>query len=202
MSATHELKQRNHRKLVVTDGSAALMGGRNLSHEYYTGFQEVCLKPDTPWRVVPWLDAGARVEGPAVGRLEHAFLEAWTDASGDRFDITDPPPAGKTNARVVVHHRLRDAYTVEAYLALIETARSHIYAVNGFPLLLAKAGAQKSASSWLVRARSDPVGLRFVSLAGPGIKPYAIGDDIPRDDLVASVSRHRAGQAYIHSNTC
>jgi phosphatidylserine/phosphatidylglycerophosphate/cardiolipin synthase-like enzyme len=37
---------------------------------------------------------------------------------------------------VVVHHGLRDAYTVEAYLALIETARSHIYAVNGFPLLL------------------------------------------------------------------
>jgi phosphatidylserine/phosphatidylglycerophosphate/cardiolipin synthase-like enzyme len=37
---------------------------------------------------------------------------------------------------VVVHRGLRDAYALEAYLVLIETARSHVYAVNGFPLLL------------------------------------------------------------------
>lgn len=36
----------------------------------------------------------------------------------------------------MVHRGLRDAYTIEAYLALIETARFHVYAVNGFPLLL------------------------------------------------------------------
>jgi phosphatidylserine/phosphatidylglycerophosphate/cardiolipin synthase-like enzyme len=36
----------------------------------------------------------------------------------------------------VVHDGLRDAHTIEAYLALIENARSHIYAVNGFPLQL------------------------------------------------------------------
>ena len=135
-ASLEDLKQRDHRKLVVVDGNVALLGGRNLSHEYYTGFGEVRLTPGTTWRVVPWLDAGARVEGPAVAALERSFLQAWTDAGGAPFDIRDAAPAGTTAARVVVHRGLRDANTLEAYLALIETARSHVYAVNGFPLLL------------------------------------------------------------------
>ena len=135
-ASLEDLKQRDHRKLVVVDGNIALLGGRNLSHEYYTGFGEVHLTPGTTWRVVPWLDAGARVEGPAVAGLERAFLQAWTDAGGAPFDIPDAAPVCTAAARVVVHRGLRDANTIEAYLALIETARSHVYAVNGFPLLL------------------------------------------------------------------
>lgn len=135
-ASLEDLKQRDHRKLVVVDGNVALLGGRNLSHEYYTGFGEVHLTPGTTWRMVPWLDAGARVEGPAVAALERAFLQAWNDAGGAAFDIRDAAPVGTTAARVVVHSGLRDANTLEAYLALIETARSHVYAVNGFPLLL------------------------------------------------------------------
>jgi phosphatidylserine/phosphatidylglycerophosphate/cardiolipin synthase-like enzyme len=131
-----DLKQRDHRKLVVVDGEVGLLGGRNLSHEYYAGFQEVPLTAAMAWRMVPWLDAGARVEGPAVAALERSFRQAWTDAGGAPFEISDPAPAGSTRARVVVHRGLRDAYALEAYLALIETARSHVYAVNGFPLLL------------------------------------------------------------------
>jgi phosphatidylserine/phosphatidylglycerophosphate/cardiolipin synthase-like enzyme len=131
-----DLKQRDHRKLAVIDSSVALVGGRNLSHEYYTGFGEVSLSAETPWRVVPWLDAGARVRGPAVAAFEASFLEAWRGAGGAPFTITEPPPAGSTSVRVVVHHGLRDAYTLEAYLAMIEAARSHVIAVNGFPLQL------------------------------------------------------------------
>jgi phosphatidylserine/phosphatidylglycerophosphate/cardiolipin synthase-like enzyme len=131
-----DLKQRDHRKLVVVDGELALLGGRNLSHEYYAGFGEVPLTAAMTWRTVPWLDAGARVEGPAVAVLERSFMQAWTDAGGEPFEIRVPAPAAATTARVVVHRGLRDAHTLEAYLALIETARSHIYAVNTFPLLL------------------------------------------------------------------
>ncbi len=87
------------------------------------------------WREVPWLDAGARVEGPAVAALERSFLQAWTEAGG-RLRHRRDPACGPTPARVVVHHGLRDASTLEAYLALIETAKSHVYAVNGFPLIL------------------------------------------------------------------
>lgn len=134
--SVEDIKQRDHRKLVVIDGSQALVGGRNLSHEYYTGFDEVKLTPESLWRHVPWLDAGARVMGPAVARLEHSFLDAWTLAGGSPFDISVPPPVGDTSVRVVLHHGLCDACTLDAYLALIDSAKSHVYAVNGFPLIL------------------------------------------------------------------
>jgi phosphatidylserine/phosphatidylglycerophosphate/cardiolipin synthase-like enzyme len=131
-----EVKQRDHRKIAVIDGTVALIGGRNLSHEYYAGFDEVKLTPHSTWRQVPWLDAGARVEGPVVAALERSFIDAWTVAGGAAYEIAEPSAAGSSAVRVVLHHGLRDACTLEAYLALIETATSHVYAVNGFPLIL------------------------------------------------------------------
>ncbi len=135
-SSLEDLKRRDHRKLVVVDGRVALLGGRNLSHEYYTGFEEVSLHSEMTWRMVPWLDAGARVEGPAVAELDRSFLQAWTDAGGSAFDIAHCPQAGTAAARVIVHRGLRDAHTVDAYVALIDGARSHVSVINGFPLLL------------------------------------------------------------------
>jgi len=131
-----DLKQRDHRKIIVVDGSLGMVGGRNLAREYYLGFEEVRLTASSPWREVPWLDAGARIEGPAVAQLERSFLDAWLGAGGERFDVVDPPPAGNVRARLIVHQGLRDAYTLEAYLALIEAARAHLYVVNTFPLQL------------------------------------------------------------------
>jgi phosphatidylserine/phosphatidylglycerophosphate/cardiolipin synthase-like enzyme len=135
-SSLEDLKRRDHRKLVVVDGRLALLGGRNLSHEYYTGFDEVTLHSEMTWRMVPWLDAGARVEGPAVAALDRSFLQAWTDAGGGAFEIAPCPKAGTAAGRVIVHRGLQDAHTVDAYVALIDGARSHVYVVNGFPLLL------------------------------------------------------------------
>ena len=131
-----QIKQRDHRKLLIVDGKLALVGGRNLSHEYYAGFDDVKLTAQSLWREVPWLDAGAHVEGPIVAELERAFLDAWTVAGGAPFEIATPPPAGTAAARVVVHHGLRDARTLETYVALIDGATSHLNAVNGFPLVL------------------------------------------------------------------
>jgi len=134
--SVEEFKQRDHRKLAIFDGTLALLGGRNLSHEYYSGFDEVPLTTKSPWREVPWLDAGARVEGPAVAELERSFLDAWTAAGGTAYEVIEPPAAGSVTARVATHHGLRDARTLEAYVAMIDSARSHVHVVNGFPLIL------------------------------------------------------------------
>lgn len=136
LPSVEDLKRRDHRKLVVADGRVALLGGRNLAHEYYRGFHEVRIDATTPWRVVPWLDAGARVEGPAVAALERSFLEAWSAAGGDAFGVPPPRAVGPTDVRVVVHLGLRDAATLEAYLAIIDHARSSVDVMAGFPLAL------------------------------------------------------------------
>ena len=149
-----ELKQRDHRKLVVVDGRLALLGGRNLSHEYYTPFEEAQLTPHSLWREVPWLDAGARVEGPLVARLSASFLEAWGEAGGSGFSFVTPPAAGSTTARLITHRGLRDAHTLETYLALIAGARSHLYVINGFPLMLELQHALLGALRRGVRVRA------------------------------------------------
>lgn len=131
-----DLKQRDHRKLAVSDSAVAMVGGRNLSHEYYAAWDEVALGPESHWRDVPWVDAGARVRGPAVGALLGAFRVAWMEAGGTPFSFQTPPPAGTSAARVVVHHGLRDARSLETYRELIEGARSHVMIANGFPFVL------------------------------------------------------------------
>jgi phosphatidylserine/phosphatidylglycerophosphate/cardiolipin synthase-like enzyme len=148
------IKQRDHRKVVIIDDAVALVGGRNLSYEYYTGFHEARLRASTPWHKVPWLDAGARIEGPAVVAIASAFLVAWTEAGGASFRVVEPPPIGSTAARVVVHRGLQDARTLETYLELIEQARRHIYAVNGFPHVLELQHALLGALRRGVRVRA------------------------------------------------
>jgi len=136
LPSLEDLKQRDHRKLVVVDNRLALLGGRNVSHEYYTGFDEVKLGAQSMWREVPWLDAGARIEGPAVTTLERGFLDAWRAAGGEAWPVAECAAAGASVARVVTHFGLRDAHTLDAYLAMIDTAKSHVLVVNGFPLIL------------------------------------------------------------------
>lgn len=131
-----DLKQRDHRKLVVCDGELALLGGRNLAAEYYAGFEEVAIGPSSSWRELPWLDAGARVRGPAVAALERGFADAWREAGGEPFEASEPGRCGDARVRVVEHRGLREADTHDTYLELIASARTSIELVLGFPLAL------------------------------------------------------------------
>lgn len=143
-----DLKQRDHRKLVVCDGELALLGGRNLAAEYYTGFEEVVIGPSSSWRELPWLDAGARIAGPAVAALERGFLAAWREAGGEPFELVDPVACGDARVRVVEHRGLREADTHDTYLELIASARQSIDLVLGFPLALE---LQRALSAALAR---------------------------------------------------
>ena len=131
-----DLKQRDHRKLVVVDGARSLVSGRNLGKQYYRGFAEARVHPGTRYADVPWLDASVALDGPAAATLDASFLQAWLAADGAGFPIVAPPPAGATAVRVVVHQGLADAYTLEAHLTLIEAAERRLLVVNSFPLQL------------------------------------------------------------------
>lgn len=60
------LNFRNHRKIVVVDGSVAFTGGVNISDEYLPG------RATAPWR-----DTHLRVEGNVVRWLQLVFFEDW-----------------------------------------------------------------------------------------------------------------------------
>lgn len=131
------LKRRDHRKIVVVDGQLAFVGGRNAADEYYTGFDEVAITDWTPHHRIPWLDAHVEVRGPLVGQIERAFVSRWIEAGGDApgWVIEDPPPAGPSRARLLLHDGVDDAAAMLAYEALIDGATSHVWVVNDFPIV-------------------------------------------------------------------
>lgn len=69
---------RNHRKLLVVDGTLGFTGGMNISHRHLV---------DDPTNSNKTQDVHFRVEGPAIYALEHVFLEDWWFATKKRVDV-------------------------------------------------------------------------------------------------------------------
>ena len=78
-----QLNFRNHRKLVVVDGSVAFTGGLNVGDEY--------LGADP--MLSPWRDTFVRVTGPAAQALQLSFLEDWHWATDEIPDWSWVPVA-------------------------------------------------------------------------------------------------------------
>lgn len=72
---------RNHRKIVVIDGSTAFVGGINVSDKY--------VNRDEPNKLF-WRDTHLKIEGPAVFYLQYLFITDWNFCCGDAaFEIND-----------------------------------------------------------------------------------------------------------------
>jgi cardiolipin synthase len=79
-ATVRRLDLRNHRKLVVIDGTVAYTGSLNLIDPAY--FKSTA-------GVGPWIDAMVRVEGPAVEALAVTFLEDWQLETGVDLEQVD-----------------------------------------------------------------------------------------------------------------
>ena len=62
-----QLNFRNHRKIVVADGTQAWVGGLNVGDEYLGKHP----------RIGPWRDTHLKIEGPGALALQMTFLEDW-----------------------------------------------------------------------------------------------------------------------------
>jgi cardiolipin synthase A/B len=71
--AVRRLQYRNHRKLLIVDGTTGFTGGVGIAEEW-TGNAE---DPDH------WRDTHVRVRGPVVRGLQGAFAENWLECTGD-----------------------------------------------------------------------------------------------------------------------
>ncbi len=78
--------RRNHRKIVVTDGRVAFLGGINIAKYYLDGDG-----------MGKWRDEHLRIEGDAVADLQRLFLADWAHVRGERLDP----------ARYIARHTVR-----------------------------------------------------------------------------------------------
>jgi cardiolipin synthase len=86
---------RNHRKIVITDGTVGFTGGMNIGDEYIGRNMQFGY----------WRDTHLRMQGPAVLQLQQIFAEDWFFATGEQPAGPDwyPPTdqAGDQIAQVV-----------------------------------------------------------------------------------------------------
>ncbi|HEX3147767.1 MAG TPA: cardiolipin synthase [Gemmataceae bacterium] len=117
-----QINLRNHRKILVVDGTIGFTGGLNIGDEYLGR---------NPF-FGAWRDTFMRLEGPAVWGLQRVFTEDW-DFSTDEELSTDAyfpelPAIGDANVQVAWSGPDQDIKTIrEVYLAAIVRARSRVW---------------------------------------------------------------------------
>lgn len=72
-----QLNFRNHRKIVISDGKVACIGGFNVGDEYLGGAE----------KFGAWRDTHLQIKGPMVQAVQMVFLEDWYWACGETPEL-------------------------------------------------------------------------------------------------------------------
>jgi len=129
------LNNRDHRKQAIIDGRIGYIGGYGFAEEWTGHGQDKD----------HWRDAGLRVQGPIVNRMQAAFCENWIEETGEimagekYFPHLDP--AGSTRAHLAYTSPTGGVSSVQVlYYLAIKAARREIIIQN--PYLLPDDDAQ------------------------------------------------------------
>jgi cardiolipin synthase len=119
---TNKINYRNHRKIVVIDGSIGFLGGLNIADRYLQGLEGMGI----------WRDTHLRLEGEVVQSLQAIFLADWYFVSDNviRGEEYFPEITIEENHLVQVTASGPDsdwASIMQAYFAAISSAKSSIY---------------------------------------------------------------------------
>ena len=115
--------RRMHRKIVVTDGRVAFVGGINFSADHLDDFGPEAKQ-----------DYSIRIEGPLAARIR-GFAIAQLDRAGrrDRVRLPVTDPAGPAEAMFVTRDNRRHRDAIERqYRAAIRSARREIIIANAY----------------------------------------------------------------------
>jgi cardiolipin synthase len=117
---------RNHRKVVVVDGSVAWIGGHNVGDEY--------LGRDPKFG--HWRDTHMRIQGPAALAAQLSFLEDWHWATGAVLDLSwtpQPAPAGDMAVLVIPSGPADELETANLmFVHAINSARERIWIASPY----------------------------------------------------------------------
>jgi cardiolipin synthase len=122
------LNERDHRKMLIADGTVVIVGGVNLSSTYQSapGSSQFTAPQDV------WHDTDLEISGPVVIQLEKLFQEHWREQAGADLapedDSSLPAADGSEVVRIIgsTPKRLKSRYYVTV-LSAIRNAEKNIW---------------------------------------------------------------------------
>lgn len=139
-----ELNNRDHRKLLIVDGTTAFVGGINISAVHSGssprgrfGSAGLVAGPPPSAKDLPWRDTHVQVRGPVVGILQQFFMETWEQQEGEPLASRDYFPAPSVQGKDVVRaiaSSPEDPFSqfYVTLLSAINTAQSEILLSNAY----------------------------------------------------------------------
>ena len=125
---------RDHQKIVVIDGKVGYTGGMNIADYYINGLP----------KIGAWRDMHIRIKGPAVEKLQQAFLTMWNKETKQHIEGDEFFPFGKDSLNAAPVHAGHQVAIVQrvpkispeamrhAYIAAINTAERKIQIINPY----------------------------------------------------------------------
>lgn len=129
-NSTSKLNYRDHRKIVVIDGTVGYVGGINLDQKYDNSYDN-----ERYWR-----DTHMRLQGGAVGSLQSSFLLTWNFVTGDETEIGQnlfPDNKSESQEPVAIQMAASGPDTdwaniMEALFCAITAARKRVYITSPY----------------------------------------------------------------------
>jgi cardiolipin synthase len=161
-----ELNQRDHRKLLIIDGSTAFLGGINISSVYSGGSFGKAGKAGVDGSLA-WRDTDLQLRGPVVAEFQKLFLATWKSQKGaplaERNYFPPPHKAGNQVVRAIGSSPDESFSLIYAtLLSAIASAETSVHLTNAYfvpdPQLLAAlvAAAQRGVDvSLILPSRTD-----------------------------------------------
>jgi cardiolipin synthase len=192
LSSTHN--HRDHRKILVIDGTTAFTGGINLADEYINKIE----------RFGHWKDNALMIKGEAVGDFTRMFLRLWNFAAPDRSDLPRIP-ANREPAKIVGDGFVlpyednpldEEPVGVNVYLSLIMKAKRYLYITTPYLII------DEGLSGALCLAAKSGVDVRIIT---PGVPDkwyvHAVTRANYRPLLKAGVRIFEYSPGFIHSKS-
>ena len=129
-----DFTRRDHRKILIVDGSIAFTGGVNISRVYSSGLSGELHGGNTQ---ESWRDTHVQIEGPAVAEFQKLFLDTWAREKGPELAKRDYFPALKREGSDLVRvigstPGQKNRMTYIMYVSAIIFAQNSIHMTNPY----------------------------------------------------------------------
>jgi len=129
------LTNRDHRKILIVDGSVAFTGGVNISRVYSSS----SLSGEHRERSIneAWRDTHVQIEGPAVAELQKLFLDTWAREKGPELSKRNYFPTLKREGSDLIEivgstPGQENRITYMMYVSAFTYAQNYIHLTNSY----------------------------------------------------------------------